>query len=423
MRKFPIVLLAFIALWPAFGFVGAGRVHAPAEIELAPLAPRTAAEALAPAASGAPEAGTRDAAAGTGGAPENASPAASHIAKPFVRGVYVGSNRIGIDEAADELIALCDATTLDAMVIDVKNEQGFVTFRGGIPYADEAGITVRNIPDIHALLAKLKAHNIYAIARIVTFLDNNTHKLRPELYIKNRNGGLWRDAQGNAWLNPYNRDAWDFVLEIARGAAALGFDEIQFDYVRFAATDRLENADFGDTEGLDRMRIITDFARFAVRTLKPLGVSVSADVYGTIMGIEGDAAIVGQNYTELAKILDFICPMIYPSHYADGSMGLDHPDLYPYETIAGALRLSNEKLAAIPAGSHVAGVRPWLQDFTMTGLRYHSDYDAEEREAQIQAVYDAGLNEWLLWDANVRYDDGGIIQNKDPDLRAAPPGR
>jgi hypothetical protein len=321
------------------------------------------------------------------------------------------------------LIALCDATTLDAMVIDVKNEQGFVTFRGGIPYADEAGITVRNIPDIRELLAKLKAHNIYAIARIVAFLDNNTHKLRPELYIKNKNGGLWRDAQGNAWLNPYSRDAWDFILEIAQGAAALGFDEIQFDYARFAATDRLENADFGDTEGRDRMRIIEDFARFAVRALKPLGVSVSADVYGTIMGIEGDAAIVGQNYTELAKILDFICPMIYPSHYADGSMGLDHPDLYPYETIAGALRLSNEKLAAIPADLHVAGVRPWLQDFTMTGLRYHSDYDAEEREAQIQAVYDAGLNEWLLWDANVRYDGGGIIQNKDPDLRAAPPGR
>jgi hypothetical protein len=115
--------------------------------------------------------------------------------------------------------------------------------------------------------------------------------------------------------------------------------------------------------------------------------------------------------------------MLYPSHYADGSMGLDHPDLYPYETIAGALRLSGEKLAAIPAGQRVAGVRPWLQDFTMSGLRYHLEYGAEEREKQIGAVYDAGLNEWLLWDASIRYDSGGVIKNPHPDLRAAPWGR
>ena len=415
-RKFPIVLLLFIVLCPALGFVGAEMLVPAGTIVTAPPSPRAATEKDAPA----------EATAGleSGGEAENA-PASdvSYAASPFVRGIYVGSNRIGIEETADELIALCDATTLDAMVIDVKNEQGFVTFRGGIPYADEAGITVRNIPDARALLTKLKAHNIYAIARIVAFLDNNTHKLRPELYIKNKNGKLWSDAQGNAWLNPYSRDAWDFIMEIARGAAALGFDEIQFDYIRFAATNSLENADFGDTGGRDRMQIIEDFARYAVHALKPLGVNVSADVYGTIIGIEGDAAIVGQNYTELAKILDFICPMIYPSHYADGSMGLDHPDLFPYETIAGALRLSNEKLAAIPAGEHVAGVRPWLQDFTMSGLRYHLDYGAEEREGQLRAVYDAGLNEWLLWDANVHYAGDGVIQNPHPVPAPSPPGR
>jgi hypothetical protein len=243
------------------------------------------------------------------------------------------------------------------------------------------------------------------------------------LYIRNKNGSVWRDAQGNAWLNPYNRDSWDFILEIAQGAAALGFDEIQFDYLRFAASSGLDNADFGDTGERDRMQVIEDFARHAVTVLKPLGVSVSAAVYGTIINIEGDAAIVGQNYAELAKILDYICPMLYPSHYADGSMGLDHPDLYPYETVYGALRLSNEKLAGIPAGVQVAGVRPWLQDFTMTSLRYHLDYGAAERELQLRAVYDAGLNEWLLWDAGIRYDDGGIIQNPAPDLRALPWGR
>jgi hypothetical protein len=438
IQKFPFVLLLLISLWSVAGFVGVQETSTrdatgrSAAAEHRPVAQRDAAtaedrdanmdaDAADTVAEDASEAGdtTADLAAA------ETSPDDFFTAKPFVRGIYVGSNRIGIEEHANELIALCDETALNAMVIDVKNEQGFVTFRGGIPYADALGITVRNIPDIQGLLTKLREHNIYTVARIVTFLDNNTYALRPELYIENQNGGVWRDAQRNAWLNPYNRDAWDFVLEIAKGAAALGFDEIQFDYIRFAASDRLANADFGDTEaeGPDRMRIIEAFARHAMTVLKPLGVNVSADVYGTIINIEGDAAIVGQNYTELAKILDFICPMIYPSHYADNSMGLDHPDLYPYETIAGALRLSNEKLAAIPAGRHVAGVRPWLQDFTMSGLRYHSDYGAEERERQISAVYDAGLNEWLLWDASIHYDGGGIAQNPHPVPNAAPWGR
>jgi hypothetical protein len=421
IRIFPCILLLLAALWSVAGFVGVQEAP-PRDATARNAVSQRPADGAAPAAESAADADTTEDTANADAAAADVPPAAIS-AKPLVRGVYVGSNRIGIEAYANELIALCDETTLDAMVIDVKNEQGFVTFRGGIPYADELGVTVRNIPDIQGLLTSLRTHKIYTIARIVTFLDNNTHTLRPELYIKNQNGGVWRDAQRNAWLNPYNRDAWDFVLEIAKGAAALGFDEIQFDYIRFAASDRLEGADFGDTGGMDRMRIIEDFARYAMTVLKPLGVRVSADVYGTIISIEGDAAIVGQNYTELAKILDFICPMIYPSHYAAGSMGLDHPDLYPYETIAGALRLSNEKLAAIPAGQHAAGVRPWLQDFTMSGLRYHLDYGAEEREKQIQAVYDAGLNEWLLWDANIRYDGGGVIQNPNPDLRAAPQGR
>jgi hypothetical protein len=389
-----------IFLWSAVGVVGAQ--------ETAPRGGAGRSAALAQR-----QAGDQDPLADADSAEDltatGASLAAFFAVNPFVRGIYVGSNRIGIEEHANELIALCDETAIDALVVDVKNEQGLVTFRGGIPYADELGITVRNIPDIQGLLANLREHNIYAIARIVTFLDNNTHTLRPELYINDGNGDIWRDGQRNAWLNPYKRETWDFVLEIAKGAAELGFNEIQFDYIRFAASDRLENADFGDTGGRDRMQVIEDFARYAVAALKPLGVNVSADVYGTVISIEGDVAIVGQNYTELAKILDFICPMIYPSHYADGSMGLDHPDLYPYETIAGALSLSNEKLAAIPAGQHVAGVRPWLQDFTMSGLRYHLDYGAEEREKQIQAVYDAGLSEWLLWDASINYDSGGIL--------------
>ena len=335
---------------------------------------------------------------------------------PTVRGIYVSSHRAGGSEYLQQLMDFCHESDVNAMVIDVRTEKGEITFKG-MKMADDLGVSVNNIPNIRDTLQKIKDNGIYLIARFVAFKDSNTHNIRPDLYIHNKDGSIWLDPNGVPWLNPYNPDARAYVLDLAKGAAEVGFEEIQFDYIRFAASSRLENADFGDTRGLSRTQIIEAFARQAMDTLKPYGVMVSADVYGTIINSDQDAAIVGQDYVELAKILDVICPMVYPSHYANGSMGLDIPDLVPYDTIYRAMELSNERLAVIPDGEHCAIVRPWLQDFTATWLKSYLRYSSAERAAQIQGAYDAGLTQWLLWDPSNEYQIGGT--QGEPDRKLA----
>lgn len=328
-----------------------------------------------------------------------------------VKGIYVSSSRAGIKKYLDELINLCNTTEVNAMVIDVKTDDGFITFENEIPVADEMGVTKNHISNIRGLINTLNENNIYSIARVVAFKDNGALEKRPDLYIKNKDGTIWRDGSKlkSGWLNPYNKESWKYIIDIAKGAAEIGFKEIQFDYFRFDTNGRLKDADFGDTEGKSRIQIITEFAEYAMKELKPYGVVVSADVYGTIINSDIDAEIVGQDYTELSKVLDVICPMVYPSHYANGSMDIANPDVQPYDTIYRALSLSNKRLESIPEGDHKAEVRPWLQDFTATWVKPHITYGAKERLAQIQATYDVGLSEWILWDASVNYDPEGFL--------------
>jgi len=338
---------------------------------------------------------------------------------PTIRGIYVTGHRAGGANYLSKLLDFCHASDVNAMVIDTKTEEGTLTFKG-IQMADDLGISKNYIPDIHASIQTLKDNGIYPIARFVAFKDGNTYNFNPALYIHNKDGSIWLDSNKAPWLNPYNPDTRAYVLDLAKGVAEAGFREIQFDYVRFAASSRLDDADFGDTGGLSREQIIEAFAQQAVDELKPYGVKVSADVYGTIINSDVDAAIVGQDYVGLAKILDVICPMVYPSHYANGSMGLDIPDLVPYDTIYRAMELSNKRLEAIPEGGHCAEVRPWLQDFTASWLKKYLRYSSDQRAAQIQGAYDAGLTQWLLWDPSNDYQPGGT--EGDPSRKLADSG-
>lgn len=200
------------------------------------------------------------------------------------------------------------------------------------------------------------------------------------------------------------------MVDIGKTAAKLGFDEIQFDYIRFSTDAGMKNVTYGEgAEDKSRMDIITEFTKYACDNLKPLGVFVSADVYGTIMDSKIDAEIVGQDYKSMARYLDYICPMIYPSHYREGSYGIEYPDKEPYNLILTALGKSNKALDDLDAAS-TAVVRPWLQDFTATWMKNHATYGADEIRAQIQAVYDAGYTEWLLWNGSNNYTQEGLLE-------------
>lgn len=257
-------------------------------------------------------------------------------------------------------------------------------------------------------------------------------------------------------MNPYKKEVWNYLVEIGKMAGEAGFDEIQFDYIRFCTEKGMQNVVFSeeDTQGKSRQEIILEFVQYAYDQLAAEGLFVSADVFGVVMSGGADAHAVGQDYGEMAASLDYICPMIYPSHYGDGYFGIAHPDTQPYQTIAAALNQSKQTLAwakemaerkktagteedevnAAGAGNEVtileeaaeeenendvqeeepdslrqAIVRPWLQDFTASYLKHHIAYGPQQVKEQIQAVYDAGYEEWILWDAKVTYHYDGLL--------------
>ena len=334
-----------------------------------------------------------------------------------VKGIYVTGPTAGT-EKMDELITLVESTELNAMVIDVKNDEGVVTYKMQSDTVLEIESGVRYISDIEELIKKLHEKDIYVIARIVAFKDPYLAEKKPELCLKTDTGAVFRDKNGEAWVNPYKQEVWDYLAEIGAQAAKDGFDEIQFDYIRFSTDMNAKNIDYGEeAELMTKEEAITGFARYAYDKLHPLGVMVSADVFGTIIDNESDAEIVGQNYQEMATCLDYICPMVYPSHYSNGVYGLDIPDKEPYNTVYQAMGESKKKLDALTVDEEpdesvrIAGVRVWIQDFTATWLKGSISYGPDEVRAQIQAIYDAGYEEWILWNARMNYTEGALLPN------------
>lgn len=321
-----------------------------------------------------------------------------------VKGLYASASVASNEDKISALIEVAETTEINALVIDVKDDDGRITYAMDSEFAQSIGATTNVINDMEALVNRLKDKGIYTIARIVAFKDPHLAESRHDLAIKNRDGSLYRDTNGECWVNPYLHEVWDYLIEVSEQAAHIGFDEIQFDYIRFSTGRGMSEVDFGEGAAeKDKEDIILEFTQYAYEKLKPLGVFVSADVYGAIITSSIDAGLVGQNYVEMSKHLDYICPMIYPSHYGDGNYGVEHPDLEPYKLIRRALEDSQKKLDVIPEGEHRAIVRPWLQDFTASWLRNYKSYGPLEIRDQIGGVYAAGYKEWLFWNASGNY--------------------
>lgn len=342
-----------------------------------------------------------------------------------VKGIYISAYVAGTKNLMDEIIQHIDETEINAVVIDVKDDNGRITFSMDSPVVSEIGAVKKFIPDIEGLMKTLKEHNIYTIARVVAFRDPYLPEFKPELALKLPDGSIYRDGKGLAWVNPYKQEVWDYLVEVGIEAKKAGFDEVQFDYIRFSTERGVNNVvyDEADTMGRSKTDIITEFIEYAYDRLAEEGVFVAADVFGAIIGGGVDSDAVGQSYGDMADHLDYICPMIYPSHYGAGYFGIDHPDTRPYDTILAALKGSREDLGDHgTAGGREIIVRPWLQDFTASYLDHYIEYGDEEVRQQIQAVYDAGYDEWLLWSAACRYHWGGLKSSEEAKQHTARPG-
>ena len=294
------------------------------------------------------------------------------IPKVDTHGIYFTAYSASSDTMIDWLIETAKSTSINAVVIDIKDDSGHLTIDSDDPLIRSIGSSIDIIDDIESIIQRLHDHGIYCIARIVTFKDPYLAMVRPDLALYKYDGSLYTDYSGLAWIDPSNTEVWDYIVACGKAAIDVGFDEIQFDYIRFTTEGKVNEIDYHGLDNADKMDVIIDALTYFRNQLKPYGVYLSADVFGAIIGSDIDQLAVGQNYVEMAKRLDYISPMIYPSHYGDGSFGLDHPDLYPYDVIYCALEKSNALLQPIKdSGEKVAVVRPWLQDFTASYLRHY----------------------------------------------------
>jgi len=333
-------------------------------------------------------------------------PAPRDKAPAQIRGLYLNAYAAGSPTRLPKLIQMADDTEINAFVVDVKSERG-VHYNTSIPLAKELQQSGENtLKDLKTFADTLRAHGIYSIARIVVFKDPILSKAKPEWSVQRPGGGLWVDKAGNTWVSPWDEGVWDYNLSIAEEVAKAGFDEIQFDYVRFAEPYKSLPPQVHPKAKGDRTDAIAAFLNEAKRRLHPLGATVTADVFGLSPNDPKDVNI-GQQWETLSAVADHILPMMYPSHYLPTHLpGVPKPDLMPYETIfksAGMARLRNDALAE--EGVKPARVIVWLQAFSAPWLgRNHQTYGAEQIRQQKKAVYDVGYDDWILWHPGSRYE-------------------
>jgi hypothetical protein len=324
---------------------------------------------------------------------------------PVVKGIYVTAYSAG-GERMSSLLNLLDTTDLNTMVIDIKDDLGNITYKTENKTLIKLGSPKPYIKDINKLMTTLKAHEIYPIARVVVFKDSVLAKNHPELSFVNKNGTLWHNKNNDKFVNPYRKEVWDYNIEIAKEAAKLGFKEVQFDYVRFPEgfEKKADGLTFTKNEK-SRVDIITGFVDYAKKELASLGIKVSVDIFGYAASVPA-AEGIGQDFVKISNAVNVICPMIYPSHYSTGWFKQKNPDLAPYATIKGAMVDTHKKLD--PLGKQKPIIRPWIQDFTASwlGKGHYTKYGAAEVQAQIKALKDSGVTEYLLWNAGNKYSSG-----------------
>ncbi|WP_069999865.1 putative glycoside hydrolase [Cellulosilyticum sp. I15G10I2] len=323
----------------------------------------------------------------------------------IVKGIYIPASRVNQYE---EYISLVNNTSVNAFIIDVKNDKGYLTFNSTNPKLIEMGCVLENPPikDMRFIMNRLYEEDIYPIARIVAFKDSVAAPKFPDRAVKDKTGNTYTNKASETWLNPYDKRNWEYLLQICEEAIQMGFKEIQFDYVRFHESMNEQTVIL--SENISKTEIITAFVKYMYEHLSAYGVYVSADVFGAIITSKIDSDIVGQDFKELSKHLDYICPMVYPSHYAKGTFGIEYPHLDAYGIILRSMEFAQDEIKKIPREERRAIIRPWLQDFTMSSSKPYLVYGKEQIEQQIKGAYDAGLSEWIFWNAAGKYTQTGL---------------
>ena len=314
-----------------------------------------------------------------------------------VRGVHVTMPLASLPGRLDEYLSVPGLNTLE---LDVKDENGEVGFVSGVPRLARQVGAAKPYYRPRQVVGKVRNSGAYLIGRLVVFQDPVLAEARPRLAIANRDGSVWRTSAGHAWTNPYDKRVWAYNVGIAVAAAKAGFDEIQFDYVRFPSDGNVDSAVFRGGRKGGNGWVIAQFVQYASKRLRPLGVRVSVDLFG--LSATRNLG-VGQVPRRLAKYVDAIYPMVYPSHYSSGEHGLDDPNGNPGLIVARSLRDFRRELRG-----RKAKLIPWLEDFSLGRTR-----TPEEVRQQIEAARNAGAAGYLLWNPLGEYTDG-MLERRAP---------
>lgn len=327
-----------------------------------------------------------------------------------VKGLYLTGWTVGGSQRLQHYIDLAKNTEINAYAIDIRDSDGYVGYESSIEAVRAVGGWKKKFKP-EKVIPALHENGIYVIGRVVCFKDPVLSAKRPDLAILDPKGNPWKDPGGLTWLNPYKEDNWAYVVAIAKEGLQKGFDEIQFDYVRFANEGDKDSMCFGDTGGKSRAEIIRDFLAYARKEM-PDAV-LSADLFGIICESPEDTEGIGQYLELLGGDVDFISPMVYPSHYALGQVvnkiRYVKPDLEPYSVVYNTLLKAKTRIATVQ--DYKAVMRPYLQDFTATwlGKGNYRQYGKGQAREQIKAVYDAGYEQWIFWNARNRYSEDAFL--------------
>ncbi len=326
---------------------------------------------------------------------DSTMPCADLMLTPFkVKGIYIPLALLSLPDQVRALIDLVERTELNAIVVDVKGDRGWLAYPSQVPLAQELGVAIGGLMDIREFLRLCKERGIYTIARLVIFKDSPLAFGHPELAVTNADGTVWTDAKGAGWTNPFRQEVVDYNIAIAVEVAQMGFDEIQVDYVRFPSDGDVTTIAYEEAENTmeNRTAAINSFLAQLRTALRPWQVFTSVDLFGLTVSVAPTSDMgIGQRLDDVATLVDYVCPMIYPSTYISGNFGFEEPANHPYDVVyratQDALRRTKTK------------IRPWLQHYS-----WQVTYGLEELQLQRQAAEDAGAWGWTFWNAGGRYN-------------------
>ncbi len=329
----------------------------------------------------------------------------THIATPDpLKAVYYTSWAAGNQRFRKELFDLVDNTEINAVVIDVKDYTGRISFKVEDPKLQEIGSAQDRIPDIKQFIGQLHDKGVYVIARISSFQDSFLINVHPDWAVKTNEGAIWQDYKGVKWLDAGAVPVWDYLAAIGKEAYADGFDELNFDYIRYPSDGNLKDISYSWSDGRTREEVMRAFFLYLREQLLDTQVPLSVDLFGLTTTAEGDLGI-GQNITDALPYFDYVSPMVYPSHFAKGFMGFSKPAEHPYDVVKFSMEQATKK--ALAASSTTDKLRPWLQAFDLGAV-----YTPAMIRAQIQATNDSGLTSWMLWNAGSVYNKEALLRRE-----------